>query len=65
MGLDPKSTEKEVSVWMVVVLMMGVVGLLGGPEKGEIGFSNLNSYNAYGNWVHAIYITAGKIVMDL
>ena len=44
MGLDPTSTEKEkVSVWMVVALMMGVVGLLGGPEKGEIGFSNLNS----------------------
>ena len=41
MGLDPKSTEKEkVSVWMVVSLMMGVVGLLGGPEKGKIGFSN-------------------------
>ena len=39
MGLDPKSTEKEkVSVWMVVALMMGVVGLLGGPEKGEMGF---------------------------
>ena len=34
MGLDPNSTEKEkVSVWMVVALMMGVVGLLGGPEE--------------------------------
>ena len=36
-GLDPKSTEKEkVNVWMVVTLMTGVVGLLGGPEEGNI-----------------------------
>ena len=36
-GLVPKSTEKgKVNVWMVVALMTGVVGLLGGPEIGEI-----------------------------
>ena len=52
MGLDPKSTEKEkVNVWMVVALMIGVVGLLGGPEKEEIG--------------NMLFITAGKIVMNL
>ena len=51
MGLDPKSTEKEkVSVWMVVALMMGVVGLLGGPEKGEMFFF---SNTANGNWVQS------------
>ena len=52
MGLDPKSTEKKkVNVWTVVALMMGVVGFLGGPEKGEIG--NM--------W----FITAGTSIMRI
>ena len=64
MGLDPKSTVKEkVSVWMVVALMMGVVGLLGGPEKGEMFFFLTQLMETGYN--HAIYITAGTIVMDL
>ena len=65
MGLDPKSTEKEkVNVWMVVALMMGVVGLLGGPEKGGNRILKLKQLMEIG-CNHAIYITAGKIVMDL
>ena len=64
MGLDPKSTEKEkVSVWMVVALMMGVVGLLGGPENGEMLFFLTQLMETGYN--HAIYITAGTIVMNL
>ena len=43
--------------------MMGVVGLLGGPEKGEMFFFLTQLMETGYN--HAIYITAGTNVTDL